>query len=128
MPATSIAAKPSAAENPVPASALSFTDVPSLVDEEFLTKVADILERLRSQSELRGHPLLASLLAITKDEAEDDLRTRIRELQNGGLLSDADDGVIKMAQRLACAPRDGDDDDGADESKETAQLLPFLRV
>ena len=99
--------------------------MPSLVDEEFLTKVADILERLRAQSEMRGHPLLASLLAITKDEAEDDLRTRASELQNGGLLNDADDGVIKMAQRLACAPRDGDE---TDELKETAQLLSFIRA
>jgi hypothetical protein len=124
MPAASIALKPSPAENPVPAGALSFVDAPSLVDEEFLTKVADILERLRAQSEMRGHPLLASLLAITKDEAEDDLRTRIKELQNGGLLNDADDGVIKMAQRLACAPREEDET----EEQESAQLLPFVRV
>jgi hypothetical protein len=124
MPALPIAAK-SSAQNPAFSGALSFADVPSLVDEEFLTKVADILERLRAQSEMRGHPLLASLLAITKDEAEDDLRTRVRELHNGGLLNDADDGVVKMAQRLACAPREGDE---VEETKESAQLLSFVRV
>jgi hypothetical protein len=123
MPATAPATK-TAAQDEAP-SPLSFADVPSLVDEDFLTKVADILERLRAQSEMRGHPLLASLLAITKDEAEDDLRTRIKEMQKGGLLSDADDGVVRMAQRLACAPRENDP---ADEPKETAQLLSFVRV
>ena len=91
---------------PATSSALSFADVPSAVDEEFLEKVAEILERLRAQSEMRGHPLLASLLAIAKGEAEDDLKTRIAELQYGGLLSEADDGVIRMAQRFACGRRD----------------------
>ena len=116
MPATSSA---------VTSNALSFADVPSVVDEEFLTKVADILERLRAQSEMRGHPLLASLLAITKDEAEDDLRTRVSELENGGLLNDADDGVIRMAQRFSCGQPEGDE---AEEVKEPAQLLSFIRA
>lgn len=106
-------------------NALSFADIPSVVDEEFLTKVADILERLRTQSEMRGHPLLASLLAITKDEAVDDLRTRVSELENGGVLNDADEGVIRMAQRFSCRPRDDDD---AEEVKETAQLIAFSRA
>jgi hypothetical protein len=106
-------------------SALSFADFPSVVDEEFLTTVADILERLRAQSEMRGHPLLASLLAITKDEAIDDLRTRVSEFDNGGLLNDADEGVIRMAQRFSCGPRDKED---AVELKASAQLLSFIRA
>ena len=68
MPATQIAPKQ---------IALTFADVPSAVDEEFLTKVAEILERLKAQSEMRGHPLLASLLAITKDEAYDHFRRTV---------------------------------------------------
>lgn len=107
-------------------SALSFADAPSLVDEDFLTKVAEILERLRAQSEMRGHPLLASLLAITKDEAEDDLRTRSSEFDNGGLLSDADDGVIKMARRFSCGTRDNEA--AAEEPEVSAQLLSFIRA
>lgn len=110
---------------PAARNALSFADVSLVVDEEFLAKVAEILERLRAQSEMRGHPLLASLLAISKDEAEDDLRTRVREFHNGGLLSEADDGVIRMAQRFSCGQRDGDD---ANEPQASAQLLSFIRV
>jgi hypothetical protein len=110
---------------PATSSALSFAEVPSVVDKEFLTTVADILERLRTQSEMRGHPLLASLLAITKDEAVDDLRTRVSEFDNGGLLSDVDDGVIKMAQRFSCGPREKDE---AAELKASAQLLSFIRA
>jgi hypothetical protein len=110
---------------PATSSALSFAEAPSVVDEEFLTSVADILERLRTQSEMRGHPLLASLLAITKDEAVDDLRTRASEFDNGGLLNDADDGVIKMAQRFSCGPRENDE---AAELKASAQLLSFIRA
>jgi hypothetical protein len=33
------------------------------------------LERLRELSAERGHPMLASMLAMTKAEAEDELRT-----------------------------------------------------
>jgi hypothetical protein len=110
---------------PATRSALSFADVPSVVDEEFLTTIADILERLRAQSEMRGHPLLASLLAITKDEAVDDLRTRVSEFENGGLLNEADEGVIRMAQRFSCGQREGDD---SAEVKETAEVLSFSRV
>jgi hypothetical protein len=106
-------------------SALSVAELPSVVEGEFLEKVAEILERLRAQSEMRGHPLLASLLAITKDEAEDDLRTRVTELENGGLPNEADDGVLRMAQRLACGPRAGDD---AKEPTVSAQLLSFIRA
>jgi hypothetical protein len=40
----------------------------------FLTKMADILGRLHDTSVARGEPLLASVLAIAKGEAEDALR------------------------------------------------------
>jgi hypothetical protein len=110
---------------PATLSALSFADVPAIADEEFLSTVADILERLRAQSERRGHPLLASLLAITKDEAVDDLRTRAGELDSGGLLNDADDGVIKMARRFSCGRRDGVE---SEDFKVSAQLLSFIRA
>ena len=89
----------------VSSNRLSVADIPSLVDEDFLTKVVEILDRLAAQSELRGHPLLASVLAIAKDEAEDDLRTRAGEFENGGLLSEADTSVVRMAQRFACGNR-----------------------
>jgi hypothetical protein len=109
--------------------ALSFADHPSLVDEEFLAKVADILERLRAQSEMRGHPLLASLLAITKEEAEDDLRTRTSEFHNGGLLAEADDSVVRMAQRLACGSRAPDDEEEeSDAPREIVRAIPFGRA
>jgi len=42
---------------------------------DFLCRVVDILGRLEKQSAGLDRPLLASLLAIAKDEAEDDLRT-----------------------------------------------------
>ena len=42
---------------------------------DFLCRVVDILGRLEEQSAGLNRPLLASLLAIAKDEAEDDLRT-----------------------------------------------------
>ena len=119
------AIRSAAVQTSAPSDALSFADVPSVVDEEFLTKIVDILERLRTQSDMRGHPLLASLLAIAKDEAEDDLRTRVSEFQNGGLLNDADESVIKMAQRFSCGSRDEEE---AEELKETAQLLSFIRA
>ena len=90
---------------PANSNRLSATDLPSFVDEEFLTKVSDILDRLGAQSELRGHPLLASLLSIAKDEAEDDLRTRVGEFQKGDLLSEADSSVVRLAQRFACGNR-----------------------
>ena len=38
---------------------------------EFLTKIVDILARLHDTSVQRGEPLLASLIAIAKGEAED---------------------------------------------------------
>jgi hypothetical protein len=104
-PAKAAATKIVATNGSSAVSALTFADHHSLVDEEFLVKVADILERLRTQSELRGHPLLASLLAITRQEAEDDLRTRVGEYRNGGLLGAADESMIRIAQRFSCGPR-----------------------
>ena len=41
---------------------------------EFLTKMVDILARLHNTSVQRGEPLLASLIAIAKGEAQDALR------------------------------------------------------
>jgi hypothetical protein len=114
---------------PANSSALSFADVPSAVDEDFLEKVAEILERLRAQSEMRGHPLLASLLAIAKGEAEDDLRTRQAELGAGGLLAEADDSVIRMAQRFACGRRaDETADERRDEARAEAEVFSFGRA
>ena len=107
---------------PATSSALSFADIPSVVDEDFLTKVSDILERLRAQSEMRGHPLLASLLDITRQEAEDDLRTRVGEFQNGGFLGAADESVIRMAQKFSCGPRREDEVEELRESAEIAFL------
>ena len=45
---------------------------------EFLTKIVDILARLHDTSVQRGEPLLASLIAIAKGEAEDTLRHAIK--------------------------------------------------
>ena len=42
---------------------------------DFLSRVVDILARLEQQSAGLDRPLLASLLGIARDEAEDDLRT-----------------------------------------------------
>jgi hypothetical protein len=81
--------------------ASSVVYLPSVVDEKFLKNVADVLERLRSESELRGHPFLASLLAITKGEAEDDLRTRSAVPRRPPSSQDEDDGIAEMAQKLA---------------------------
>jgi hypothetical protein len=116
-----------AAEPPAPAasSALSFAEVPSAVEEDFLTKVAEILERLKAQSEMRGHPLLASLIAIAKGEAEDDLRTRNGAFRYGGQLGEADDSVLKMAQRFACARRETF---AVEERVTPAALLAFIRA
>ncbi|MGH6922734.1 MAG: hypothetical protein ACRED5_03095 [Propylenella sp.] len=74
---------------------------PTVVDERFLRSTVDALERLREESDLRGHSMLASLLAIAKCEAEDDLKTRakIRRLNARG--QDRDDGAAMMAQKLA---------------------------
>ena len=108
---------------PAGVNALSYAEIPAVVDEEFLAKVSEILERLRAQSEMRGHPLLASLIAIAKDEAEDDLKTRAAEFKRGGLLAEADDSVIRIAQRFACGRRDEDD-----EKRDEAAVFSFRRA
>jgi len=108
---------------PASSNRLSISDLPSFVDDDFLTKVVEILDRLGAQSELRGHPLLASVLAIAKDEAEDDLRTRLGEFEKGGLLSEADSSVVLMAQRFACGSRTVDVEESAGRS--THSLIPW---
>jgi hypothetical protein len=45
--------------------------LPFVPDKHFPSKVVEVLERLRSESEKRGHPFLASLLDITMSEAEE---------------------------------------------------------
>jgi hypothetical protein len=42
---------------------------------DFLAGVADILRRLERESVRHDRPLMASLLGLARDEAEDDLRT-----------------------------------------------------
>jgi hypothetical protein len=74
---------------------------PSVPDDAFLRNTVDTLERLRTESEEHGHHLLASLLAITKGEAEDDLRTRTRALRFRSHDHEQDDGAAVMAQKLA---------------------------
>jgi hypothetical protein len=103
---------------------LTVSHLPSFVDDDFLTKVADILNRLKVQSELGGHPLLASVLEIAKDEAEDDLRTRVGEFEKRGLLSEVDEvdrSVVLMAQRFAFRKRPAD----VRESAASSRLLSF---
>jgi hypothetical protein len=70
-------------------------------DETFLRSVSDLLEGLGAECDLRGHNMLASLLAIAKGEAEDGLHTRETDREIG-TESDEDDGAAMMAQRLAC--------------------------
>jgi hypothetical protein len=74
---------------------------PSVPDDAFLRSTVETLERLRVESEEHGHNLLASLLAITKGEAEDDLRTRSRAVRFRSRDQDQDDGAAVMAQKLA---------------------------
>lgn len=84
-------------------------ELPAVADEFFLKKIAEALERFRSESEKRGHPLLASLLDIARGEAEDDLKTheeaprlsseQVRVREHG---LDDDEGVLRMAEKLAC--------------------------
>jgi hypothetical protein len=75
--------------------------LPPISDHTFLRNTAEVLERLRSESESRGHAMLASLLAITKGEAEDGLSTRAKAVEISAKYQD-DDGAAMMAQRLAC--------------------------
>jgi hypothetical protein len=76
--------------------------LPSVADEKFLKSVVEILDRLRAESDLRGHNLLGSLLAITKGEAEDDLKTCAKTHYIQSRHQDHDDGAAVMAQKFAC--------------------------
>ena len=74
-----------------------------VVDERFLSQAVDTLERLREESELRGHPMLASLLAIAKGEAEDDMKTGAVISYVKGRAAERDDGgAALIARKLAC--------------------------
>lgn len=110
---------------PATQSAMAFAEVPAAVDEEeFLTKVSEILGRLKAQSDMRGHPFLASLLAIARDEAVDDLRTRLRE--NGEMTNEADEAVMLIAQRFSFRPRH-EEVKAEEPPKSSGQLLSFSR-
>lgn len=78
----------------------------SVSDEHFLRKVSEILERLRRESEQRGHPLLASVLDVARAEAQDGLRTEIALRRSGRVKKvehgfEDDDGVVRMAEKFA---------------------------
>lgn len=78
----------------------------SISDEKFLRKVSEILERLRRESEQRGHSLLASMLDVVRAEAQDGLRTEITLRRSGRARNaehglDEDDGVVRMAEKFA---------------------------
>ena len=82
--------------------------LPPVGKEKFLTDVADALEKLRSESEWRGHALLASLIEITRGAAEDELKTHaeVTRLSRDNVLGrkrgfEDDDGVVRMAAKLA---------------------------
>jgi hypothetical protein len=84
-------------------------DLRSVADENFLTKVVDMLAQLRSESELRGHLLLASLLEITKGEAEDGLKTCVENLRFSPERErireegwEEEEGLLRMAEKLSC--------------------------
>jgi hypothetical protein len=51
------------------------SSVSAVQRDRFLEVVSQVLERLRLESERRGHRLIASLIDIAKTAAEDDLRT-----------------------------------------------------
>jgi hypothetical protein len=76
--------------------------LPFVVEEAFLKDTVDTLERLREESEMRGHGMLASLLAIAKGEAEDDLKTRAKTRHLQMRAQEQDDGAARMARKLAC--------------------------
>jgi len=92
---------------PSKASLGKLVDLPSVADKHFLSRVADELEKLSTESERRGHPFLALLLDLTKSEAEDDLKTaRILRVSSKHAKarehgSDDDEGVVQLAEKLA---------------------------
>ncbi len=75
--------------------------LPPVSDQAFLKNTTDLLERLRAESEMRGHAMLASLLEITKGEAEDGLSTRAT-VDEFTEKRQEDDGAEEMAQKFAC--------------------------
>ena len=83
------------------ASASQIVYLPPVADERFLQSTAEALERLAAESELRGRRMLASLLAIAKVEAEDDLKTCASNLRILSREQDRDDGAALMASKLA---------------------------
>ena len=90
------------------ASLRESVEVPPLAEEPFLTKAMEVLERLRSESEKRGHALLASLLEIARGEAEDGLKTRTEVLRVAPapvhILDEGvedEEGVVRMAEKFA---------------------------
>ncbi len=76
--------------------------LPPVADQKFLKNAIGLLEQLRSESELRGHAMLASLLAITKGEAEDGLHTQAKALEIQPQAQNDDDGAALMAEKFAC--------------------------
>jgi len=98
----------SAREN---ASARQAGSRPYVDSDAFLKLVAEVLDRLRSESEERGHPLLASLLEISKCEAEDDLKTqlqsssrRLKHSPSNDSETEEEEGARRMAAKLVRAP------------------------
>jgi hypothetical protein len=87
---------------PAIAGLSSVAYLPPVADARFLSEVADTLERLRSESEERGHPLLAALIAIAKGDAEDGLKTHANSVRTRATRQEADEGAVRMAQKLAC--------------------------
>jgi len=81
-------------------------------DDHFLGVVAEILERLRTESEKRSYPMLASLLEIARGQAADDLQTRAHlrpfqpnEVGIGEHAIDEDESLLRMAAKLATRGR-----------------------
>lgn len=93
----------------------NLVDLPSVADKHFLNRVIEELDRLHAESEKRGHPLLAALLEIARDEAEDDLKSRTesarlrpvkpslhdRAKDDEGRFRSEDEGMLRIAQKLA---------------------------
>jgi hypothetical protein len=76
--------------------------LPPVADRKFLRNAIDLLDQLRSESEMRGHVMLASLLDIARGEAEDGLNTQAKALQIHPPAKNDDDGAALMAEKLAC--------------------------
>jgi hypothetical protein len=79
----------------------TITYLPPAGDEGFLKNTVDMLERLREESELHDRHMLASLLAIAKGEAEDDLKTCANRMRLASREMDRNDGAAELAQKFA---------------------------